>query len=283
MITRMQKLLLAGKKALLPELLTFIQGEGVFQVEQLNEDGLSPYRDPQELNRSLPPLEKELGRLDALLLLLPRKSAAPTPAPPVALEVLEQEIVGIRNRLSQLEEEKRFLATYQKALNVLLPLLSVLQSSPRLEALGFLSSPRERVSLAKLQSLLEKDLAGRVEWISQAIEEGLTAQVIAYPKSEASSIRAALQQHGFSELRLPSIAEDLPAVDAVKQMAQRLLELPGEIEDLSRQLAKIAGEQRVHLEQAKVQLMDLIEREKALQVAGRSHFAFFLFGWIHMS
>lgn len=280
MITRMRKLLLAGKKPLLPELLAFIQGEGVFQVEQLNEDGLSPYRDPQEINRSLPPLEKELGRLDALLLLLPRKTAIPSPSPPVALDVLEQEIVGIRSRLSQLEEEKRFLATYQKALCVLLPLLSALQTSPRLEALGFLSLPRERVNLAKLQSALEKELAGRIEWISQAVEEGLSAQVIAYPKNDASFIRAALQQHGFSELRLPDKSEDLPAVDRVKRMTQRLAELPEEIGSLSRQLAHIAGEQRVNLEQAKAQLLDQIELEKALQIAGRSHFAFFLSGWI---
>jgi len=280
MITRMRKLLLAGKKPLLPELLAFIQDEGVFQVEQLDEDGLSPYRDPQELNRSLPPLEKELGRLEALLLLLPRKPADSSPGPLVALEVLEQEVVGIRSRLSHLEEEKRFLATYQKALHVLLPLLSALQASPRLEALGFLSMPRERVNLAKLHNSLEKELAGRIEWVSQTIEEGLTAQVIAYPKSDASSVRAALQQHGFAELRLPSGDEGLPAADRVKRMTHRLAELPEEIEGLTRQLTQIAVEQRANLEQAKAQLLDLIEREKALQVAGRSHFAFFLSGWI---
>jgi V/A-type H+-transporting ATPase subunit I len=282
MIERMQKLLLAGKKALLPEVLAFVQGENAFQVERQQEDGFLPYSEPHYASQAAGPLEHELGQIDSILALLPRLKdpplASPAPLPP--LEELQRDIVSWRNQLTEKEEEKKYLATYQEALDVLLPLLLSLEGSPRLEALGFLSTSRERVNVAKLRDELDQELPNRYQWISRPVGENLQAEVLAYPKTEVAMVRSSLGQHGFSELRLPRSVGTTPGISAVQQLQRRLAELPGEISTLAEKLAQASRDRRHSLLLRRGLLLDQIEREKAQQAAMGSHFAFLLSGWV---
>ncbi|MDI6869374.1 MAG: V-type ATPase 116kDa subunit family protein [Coprothermobacterota bacterium] len=278
MIVRMRKLLLFGKKGLLPSLLNFLQDEGYFQVESIEENHLSQYSDTSE-PQELVFLENQLAKVNSLISALGKFVPTPSPGSPLPLEELEDKIFELKNKITASEEELAFLNSYKKAIDSLLPLLKTVEESQRFSALGLVSSPRNQRELFKLRGDLNSVTGGNFQFQTKLVDEALLVAVVVYLRQDEQKVKAAVSLSGISELVLPSFVQGLSAREALMRIQKRLLELPPEIKKLKEQLNQIAQEQGYFLLKRKHELQDEIERKKAQFLAKSSNFLFLLAGW----
>jgi V/A-type H+-transporting ATPase subunit I len=278
MIVRMRKLLLFGKKGLLPSLLNFLQDEGYFQVESIEENYLSQYSDTSE-PQELVFLENQLAKVNSLISALGKFVPTPSPGSPLPLEELENKIFELKNKITASEEELAFLNSYKKAIDSLLPLLKTVEESQRFSALGLVSSPRNQRELFKLREDLNSVTGGNFQFQTKLVDEALLVAVVVYLRQDEQKVKAAVSLSGISELVLPSFVQGLPAREALMRIQKRLSELPSEIKKLKEQLNQIAQEQGYFLLKRKHELQDEIERKKAQFLAKSSNFLFLLAGW----
>jgi V/A-type H+-transporting ATPase subunit I len=278
MIVRMRKLLLFGKKGLLPSLLNFLQDEGYFQVESIEENHLSQYSDTSE-PQELAFLENQLTKVNSLISALGKFLPTPSSGSPLPLEELEDKIFELKNKITASEEELAFLNSYKKAIDSLLPLLKTVEESQRFSALGLVSSPRNQRELFKLREDLNSVTGGNFQFQTKLVDEALLVAVVVYLRQDEQKVKAAVSLSGISELVLPSFVQGLSAREALMRIQKRLSELPSEIKKLKEQLNQIAQEQGYFLLKRKHELQDEIERKKAQFLAKSSNFLFLLAGW----
>ncbi|MGB9875247.1 MAG: V-type ATP synthase subunit I [bacterium] len=274
----MRKLLLFGKKGLLPSLLNFLQDEGYFQVESIEENHLSQYSDTSE-PQELVFLENQLAKVNSLISALGKFVPTPSPGSPLPLEELEDKIFELKNKITASEEELAFLNSYKKAIDSLLPLLKTVEESQRFSALGLVSSPRNQRELFKLREDLNSVTGGNFQFQTKLVDEALLVAVVVYLRQDEQKVKAAVSLSGISELVLPSFVQGLSAREALMRIQKRLSELPSEIKKLKEQLDQIAQEQGYFLLKRKHELQDEIERKKAQFLAKSSNFLFLLAGW----
>ena len=278
MITRMRKLLLVGKKGLLPALLGFLQEEGYFQVEKIEESPLPQFSDtsqPQELSL----LENQLIKVNALLSALGRFKPSSSEENPLPIEELEEKVFFLKGQIVKLEEELAFLSSYQKAIASLLPLLKALEQSERFSAVGLVASPKNQRELSKLKEELNTVTEGNLQFHMRLVEETLIVAVVAYLRQDEARVKAAISASGINELVLPSFVEGIPAVEALEKIKERLKELPQKLSELKASLSETAQIQGYFLLHRKHQFRDEIERKKAQNFALASNFLFLLAGW----
>ncbi len=280
MIVRMQKLLLVGKKARLPELLEFLQGKGSFQVDRVQEQEFPALGENATIGKELAMLENQLNRIQALLSILGRIPLVPGDPLPMALDELEREILDHRALLVDRTEELNFLKAYGVAVDFLLPLLNALEGSPHLQAIGFVSSMHDHKNRLKLQEDLDQATQKHVQFHFHKIEENLTVNAIAFLRQDEAKIRSLLTQHGFSELKLPAAVEGLSTREAILRMQERLQQIPREIQEVRNRLESMRKEQGWHLFQRKNELLDEMERRKATSLVSASRYACFIVGWV---
>ncbi|MCR4432785.1 MAG: hypothetical protein NUV70_01900 [Caldiserica bacterium] len=274
----MRKLLLFGKKGLLPSLLNFLQDEGYFQVESIEENHLSQYSDTSE-PQELAFLENQLTKVNSLISALGKFLPTPSSGSPLPLEELEDKIFELKNKITASEEELAFLNSYKKAIDSLLPLLKTVEESQRFSALGLVSSPRNQRELFKLREDLNSVTGGNFQFQTKLVDEALLVAVVVYLRQDEQKVKAAVSLSGISELVLPSFVQGLSAREALMRIQKRLSELPSEIKKLKEQLNQIAQEQGYFLLKRKHELQDEIERKKAQFLAKSSNFLFLLAGW----
>jgi len=278
MIVRMRKLLLFGKKGLLPSLLKFLQDEGYFQVESIEENQFLKYSDtsePQELSV----LENRLSKVNSLLNALGQFQPKPSQGEPLTLEELENQIFHLKNSIIASSEEFSFLSSYKKAIDSLLPLLKTIEESQRFAALGLVSAPRNQREIHKLKDGLNAVTGGKFQFQTKIVDEKLLLAVVVYLKEDEQKVKTVVSQSGISELVLPSSLKGLSTKDALERIQKRLSEIPTEIQKLQEQLNHLAQEQGYFLLRLKYELQDAIERKKAQSLAKSSNFLFLLAGW----
>ncbi|MGB9552783.1 MAG: V-type ATP synthase subunit I [bacterium] len=278
MIVRMRKLFLFGRKQLLPSLLKFLQDEGYFQVESIEENQLLKYPDTSA-SQELSILENQLNKVNSLLNALGQFQPKPSQGQLIPLEEVENQIFHLKNSIMAHEEELSFLSSYKRAIDYLLPLLKPLEESQRFSALGLVSSPRTQRELFKLKENLNTATKGNFQFQTKLVDENLLLAVVVYLREDEQKVKMAVSQSGISELILPSSFKGLPAKEALERMQKRLSEIPSEIQRLKEQLNQLAQEQGYFLLKLKYELQDAIERNKAQFFARSSNFLFLLAGW----
>lgn len=274
----MRKVLLLGKKGLLTSLLNFLQEEGYFQVESIEENHLPKYPDtshPQDLSE----LEALLKKINSLLSSFGKFSPEPSKDEPLPLDDLESIVWNLKNEISKKEEEYAFLNSYRKAIDSLLPLMKKIEDSDRFSALGLISSPRSQRELNKLKESLNSVTGGNFQFYAKLVDETLLVAIVVFLKKDEPKVKQTVSQSGISELVLPSFVEGLSTKEALSEIKKRWTELPSQINNLKEQLACIAKNQGYFLLKTKNDLLDEIERERAKSHAKSSNFLFLLAGW----
>lgn len=274
----MRKLLLLGKKGLLPSLLNFLQEEGYFQVESIEENHLPNYPDTSH-SQDLSELEARLAKVNSLLASLGKFSPKKSEGNPMPLEDLESKVWDLKNGIAKKEEELAFLSSYKKALDSLLPLMKKIEDSDRFSALGLVSSPKSQRELLKLKDSLNSVTQGNFQFQAKLVDETLLVAIVVFLKNDEAKVKQVVSQSGISELVLPSFVEGLSAREALFEIQKRLNELPSQIKSLKDELDRLAQSQGYYLLQMKGDLIDQIEREKAKALAKSSNFLFLLAGW----
>jgi len=282
-IAPMEKLLVAGPKRRVHELLGELQRIGVVQVEELRTEELPEYvRSPSEEDAYKRWQHVAQGAEHALHLL----HTEPEPTRPFEgdLTAAEEELepllhrAGVLTRESEkLREELEIIDLYQEPVEAFDEIAQGLDKSQRLAVLPFLLDKETDVAAA--EEALKDALEDRYVIAAKELSKGL-AVVAVVLRRELEAARAALSRRGIGEFRLGGPFAGLSISEARIRMNERAKLAPEELENVHAALVRLRKEAQGPLRALWTRAVDEAERLRKLADLAAGRFGFALFGWI---
>jgi V/A-type H+/Na+-transporting ATPase subunit I len=291
MIVSMSRVAVLGPRRLQGAVVKEVQDLGALHVDHVRpaEKGFEPRALPGEEQTARDAIDGVRTRAEAILALLPVVETPPGPTGAYAeqtpealrsrLDALEVEVKDLTRRLLEAEEEQEILRAYGRAIEVLSPLLMLLETSQSLEAVGFVLEAKPG-ALEAVRAELDKATQGRVELVGRPVDDHRLGAVAAFGRQDAEAVRAVLARSGASELRLPASVRGQPLGQAVPYLEARARDLPRLIEDLRRQLMEMSRRHRAEVAAIATVARDAVHRFEIMNQIPQSRYAFVLYGWV---
>jgi V/A-type H+-transporting ATPase subunit I len=288
----MSRVTVLGPRRLQRAAVEAVQQLGVLHVDPVRpaDAAIAPRELGAEDQSARAALDAVRTRAEGILALLPVIETPPVDTAPYSgqspqalqerLAPIEAEAQAVTRQLLEAEEEHELLRAYGRALEVLTPLLALLESSKAVEAIGFLMEAKTPGALQALRAELEKATGGRVELVSREIDEHRIGAVVAFARRDAEAVRAVLTRAGVTELRLPASVRSRPLREAVPHLQARSRALPGEIERLRAQLMQLSRRVRAEVAAIVTIARDAVHRYELMAQIPQSRYAFVLHGWV---
>lgn len=292
MIVPMNRMTVVGPRRLERAVVEAVQNLGVVHVDPVRPSGqaIAPRELEAEDQAARAALDAVRTRAEGILALLPVVETSPLDTAPYAaqsVEALRDRLAPVEaaaqdltRRLLEAEEEHELLRAYGRALEVLTPLLALLESSKAVEAIGFVIEAKTLDALQPLRAELEKVVGGRVELVGRQIDDHHMGAVVAFARREVEAVRAVLTRAGVTELRLPASVRARPLREAVPYLQARIRALPGEIESLRGQLIQLSQGGRAEVAAIATLARDAGHRYELMAQIPQSRYVFILHGWV---
>jgi len=285
---------LFGSRRLLPEALTFLQAEGVFQLRlpaageaggPTPPDPILPSAGDEALEATL---EETVRRVDALRGRLPAPSGpgqAATTLPPPGTPELSEALDGLESRLGAVEarraallDENERVTTFSRLVVALAPLAHDLDPGLEPELHGLILK-RDPVALGLLIAEVRRLTDDRCQITSRELDDDLLGVLLAVPRASGRELGALLFARGVDEMRLPAALAGHSMVDGLLAVATRQRELPAEIVAADEALAALAREGPA-LAETRRAARAALDRLRASGRCGATRFAFVVAGWM---
>jgi len=291
MIVPMSRVTVLGPRRLQAAVVDAVQTLGVLHIDHVRstEEGIAPRALSAEDQVARDAIDAVRTRAEAILTLLPTVETPPTATAPYAeqlpdalrshLAAVEAEVKDLTRRLLEAEEEQEIVRAYGRAIEVLAPLLVLLEGSRSLEAIGFVLDAKPG-TLDALRGDLETATRGRMELVSPPVDARRLGAVVAFARQDAEAVRAALTRAGASELRLPASVRGKPLGEAVPYLQARTEALPAEIERLRRELMQLSQRHRAEIGAIATVARDGVHRFELMAQTPQSRYAFIVYGWV---
>lgn len=283
MIAPMEKLIVAGPKRRVHELLGELQRIGVVQIDALRTDELPEYAYTPEEEDAAKRWQRVVQGAEHALALL---GSAPEPARPFQgeLAAAESELEPLLHRADvltseaeKLREEIELIDLYQQPVETLAEMAQGLDQSRWLAVLPFLLEKDSELELA--HAALNEVLEERYVLAHKALE-GRHAVLVVVLQSDLETARAALSRKGIGELRLTGPFAGLSLSAARARMRERAKLAPEELENVHSALVRLRKEAESPLRSLWTRAVDESARLRALLDIAAGRFGFALFGWI---
>lgn len=290
MIKEMSKLQLLGPKSLLDESIKVLHTLGVLHIEEI------PHTEDPTLKRL--PIEKEKAEerdsledsrelLKSLLLLLKGGDGGPAHLhgkvdPDLICEVpaIIEEAKETHQKIESLTEELKGIEKYEKLLKSFAPVLSRLGGLRNFEIMGLTLDSTKKDVGRLLEEEVERITEGRYEFIMRSLDDDTLGIVVSYPKSFDKDLRYLISGEAINEVRLPEAYENVSFVDALKGMARRRLEIPGDIILLEDRLERISKEWYPIAEGLLRRIDDGLDEIGVIKYCRQTKFTFLIEGWV---
>lgn len=288
----MSRMTVLGPRRLQRAVVEAIQRLGALHIDYVRpaEETIGPRELSPEDQSARAALEALRTQAEALLTLLPVVETPPPDTESLAdqppellsarLKPLEEQTQVLTRRLLDAEEEHEILRAYGRALEVLTPLLALLETAKAVEAIGFVMDAKSPDALAKLRADLAQATGGRVELVSRPVEDHRLGAVVAFARQDAEAVRNILTRTGVTELRLPASVRGRPLAEAVPVLRARAQALPGEIERLRGELMQLSRQHRAGAGAIATAARDGTHRYELMAQIPQSRYAFLLYGWV---
>ncbi|WP_457637427.1 V-type ATP synthase subunit I [Oceanithermus sp.] len=283
MIASMEKLVVAGPRRRVHELLGELQRIGVVQIDELRTEELPEYvRSAAEEDAYKRWQHVAQGAEHALHLL----GEQPEPARPFEgdLAAAEEELEPLRHRAEvltreaeKLREELEVIDLYQQPVEALAELAQGLDRSRWLAVLPFLLEKETELETAS--EALREAVEERFVLASKKLEKGLAAVAVVL-KKDLEAARTALSRKGIGEFRPSGPFSGLELSEARIKMNERAKLAPEELENVHAALIRLRKEARGLLRSLWTRAVDETERLRKLADLAAGRFGFALFGWI---
>lgn len=292
MIVSMSRMTVLGPRRLQREVVEAVQRVGALHIDHVRptDDAIRPRELTPEDQAARGALDGLRTRAEGLLALLPVIEIPPLDTEPFTtqssevlharLAPVEAEAQALTRRLLDAEDEQEVLRAYGHALEVLTPLLVLLEASKSVEATGFVVEARSPDALEGLRRDLANATGGRVEVVSRPVDDHHLGVIVAFARQAAEAVRGILARAGVSELRLPASVRGQPIGHAVPFLQARAKALPGEIEDLRRQLMQLSRRHRAEVGAIATAARDAGHRYELMAQLPQSRYAFIVYGWV---
>jgi V/A-type H+/Na+-transporting ATPase subunit I len=291
-IVPMSRMTVLGPRRLQRAVVEAVQRLGVLHIDHVRpaEGAIGPRELAEEDQAARAALDGVRTQAEGLLALMPAIEIPPLETEPFAgqppdtlrgrLAPVEAEAQDLTRRLLEAEEEQELLRAYGRALEVLTPLLALLEASKTVEAIGFVMDAKSPTALDGLRAELEKATGGRMELVARVVDDHRLGAVVAFARQDAEAVRGVLTRAGVSELRLPASVRGVPLGQAVPLLQARVQALPGELESLRRQLMQVSRRHRAEVAAIATVARDAGHRYELMAQLPQSRYAFILYGWV---
>lgn len=303
MIVKMAKIRILGPKSQLTPVLDLLQELGAIHIESKPPDVLRMeeiqvvrrFTVEEITQQTKATLEALLNQVKKILLALPHPSEThgygpahpPLEAGEASLQKLTDQLKPIVSRVESLvgkrkvhEDELSLLARYEKILQVLSPLISMVRESHDLEFMGLAIQAEQRHVIPILEQALSRLTGGHYEIFYREVDKETLAGLLVFPKTSAAQVKALLWGENIGELRLPASITNKPLGEALKITLRKRLELPERIRKLDRELAELSQRWYGMLEQLRRWLENKIEQIMVSASFYETKMTFIIYGWI---
>jgi len=282
-IAPMEKLIVAGPKRRVHELLGELQRIGVVQIDALRSDELPEYAYSQEEEDAARRWQRVVQGAEHALALLGGTAEPARPfegdlaAAESELEPLAHRAEVLTREAEKLREEIELIDLYQQPVEALAEMAHGLDQSRWLGVLPFLAEKEAEVEAAA--EALTEVLEERYLLAWQPLE-GRLASLVVVLKGDLEAARAALSRKGIGELRLTGPFAGLTLSEARVRMRERAKLAPEELENVHSALVRLRKEAEGPLRALWTRAVDEVARLRALLDIAAGRFGFALFGWI---
>ena len=283
MIAPMEKLVVAGPKRRVHELLGELQRIGVVQIDELRTEELPEYARSQTEEDAYKRWQHVAQGAEHALHLL---HAEPEPTRPFEgdLVAAEDELEPLLHRAEvltreaeKLREELEVIDLYQEPVEVLDEMAHGLDRSRWLAVLPFLVEKDTEIAAA--EEALAEVLDDRFVIAHKESSKGLVALAVVL-KRDLEAARAALSRRGIGEFRLSGPFAGLSIGEARIKMNERAKLAPEELENVHAALVRLRKEAHGTLKALWTRAVDEADRLRKLADLAAGKFGFALFGWI---
>lgn len=289
MIVAMSRVRILGPRQRLGEALDLLQDLGLVHLSLPSTGaGLTPAeltpgqeRERRHLRRALEDVDQALAYLHP-----PASQASSAPAEPADFvrwarlaRRLRRRTAALQARGAELAEERALLLKYRSFFDAFQALLTDHHDWSQTTALSVLLRSRSEESLERLRKALAAVTDGAFELRSRPLPSGDLALLILLPTSVAERVDRTLAEAGVKPIPVPaayggSLAEALPG------MMERLRAIPGEIDELEGERARLAALHAPELLRARQAIHDRLRELEALPLSALTAHAFVLEGWV---
>lgn len=300
MIVPMSRVEVLGLRRLLPEVIAFLQRQGVLELRPTaGEEPVRGRRPPWVRPVPLTPVDRDAERaieaaarrLDDLLPLLPDVPAVAEealPSPDVAgpefagwLESVGSEVHSLTGRRVALEEERALTARYERVLIALASLRPDLNGAENhVETLGLLVAKSRPEAIPLIEREVDRITQGAFSLAFREVDTEHLAVLLAVPRAAAREVSRLLFERGIGEVRLPERYAGRPLPDALALLVRRARELPEEAAAVEAELTRAARRLRAPLAAARREADDRLARLRAIARCGETEHAFVIAGWV---
>ncbi|HKV43876.1 MAG TPA: hypothetical protein VJT32_04265 [bacterium] len=291
MIVSMSRMTVLGPRRLQRPVIEAVQRLGALHIDHIRpvDPAIGPRGLAQEDQVERAALDAVRAQAEGILALLPVIETPPLDTASYAsqspealrarLAPVEAEAQDLTRRLLNVEEEQELLRAYGRALELLAPLLALLEASKRVEAIGFVVDAKTPDVVDGMRAELRKAAGGRVELASRPVDDQRIGGVVAFARQDEEAVRGVVTRAGVTELRLPASVRGLPLGQAVPHLRSRAEALPGEIEGLRRRLMQLSQRHRAEIGAIATVVRDAGHRFELMGQLSQSRYAFILYGW----
>jgi len=196
------------------------------------------------------------------------------------VETLSPTVQSLADQREKLQTEIASLPRYEATLRKLLPISPPSAHEVGKVTIGILVS---RAHVGILDSIGRRVLdltAGRAEIVASDVDTSTRAMLLVFPEEFTNDVESLLGQEDVSRLRLPSELGEGPPDVVLAVLHRRMVDIPIEIQNIDRELSRLASLWGAKLIAWRDNLRDQIEANSVLPLFGETDMTFVLAGWI---
>jgi V/A-type H+-transporting ATPase subunit I len=196
------------------------------------------------------------------------------------IDEVEDKTSSLAASQTDLEAEIGLLSRYEPILHKIQPLAKQIVTTGQFESVALLVERRYKGALEQLKEELDKITKKQCEIVSTDVDEDTTAAIVVFSKTYSDPVHKFLAMENVNQIRLPSDMQGMPFDEAYKSIKERRKSLPGQLEDVRKELEAMSHKWYLVLSTIRDVLADKIEEISAIPKFGQTSYAFVVTGWL---
>jgi V/A-type H+/Na+-transporting ATPase subunit I len=196
------------------------------------------------------------------------------------IEEVEDKTAGLATSQTEIESELALLARYEPILHKIQPLARQIVTTGAFDSVALLIERRYKGLLEQLKEELDKITKKQCEIVSTDVDEDTTAAIVVFSRAYSEPVHKFLAMENVNQIRLPSEMQGMPFDEAYETIKERRRTLPGQLDDIRKELEAMSSKWYLRLTTTRDVLTDKLDEISAIPKFGQTEYAFVVTGWV---
>jgi V/A-type H+-transporting ATPase subunit I len=196
------------------------------------------------------------------------------------IEEVEDKTSALASSQTEIESELALLARYEPILQKIQPLAKQIVTTGAFDSVALMVERRYKGALEQLKEELDKITHKQCEIVSTDVDEDTTAAIVVFNRVYSEPVHKFLAMENVNQIRLPNDMQGMPFDEAYGTIKERRRSLPGQLEDVRKELEAMSGKWYMRLATVRDVLSDKVEELAAIPKFGQTEYAFVITGWL---